>query len=117
MPFHKSACKKLNERCYRGRTGRKCPVGQVFNNRDNRDGVMPGYLLHQYMIKCSGVFIRFRFYLQETAVYVFNGKSGAMLCYRSFIFSIMVREELVYKCPGGSIKYKYPQQHDSQYPI
>lgn len=55
--------------------------------------------------------------MQETAVYVFNRKSGAMLCYRSFIFSIMVREELVYKCPGGSIKYKYPQQHDSQYPI
>lgn len=108
MPFHKSMCKKLNKGYRRGRTGRKCSVWLVFNNRDDRDGVMPGDLIYRYMIKCSSVFINFRFYLQETAMHVFNGPGGAMLCYRRFIFSIMVREKLVYKCPGGSIKDKYP---------
>jgi hypothetical protein len=29
----------------------------------------------------------------------------------------MMAEELVYKCPGGGIENKYPQQHDSQYPV
>lgn len=69
---------------------------------------MPGDLLHHSMIKYSSVFVRFRLYLKETAMHVFNGKSGAMFYYRGFIFCIMVIEKLVYECPGGSIEDKYP---------
>lgn len=63
------------------------------------------------------MYIRFRFYLQETAMHVFNGQGGTVLSYRCFIFGIMVGEKLVYECPRGGIKDKYPQQHDSQYPV
>ncbi len=55
--------------------------------------------------------------MQETAMHVFNGQGGTVLSYRFFIFGIMVGEKLVYKCPRGGIKDKYPQQHDSQYPV
>lgn len=78
---------------------------------------MPGDLFYHDMIKRRSMFIRFRLYLQETAVHVFSRKSDAMFYYRRFVFCIMMAEKLVYECPGGSIKYKYPQQHDSQYPV
>ena len=78
---------------------------------------MPGDLVHQYIIKCSGVYVRLWLYLQEITMHVFNGQSGTVLGNWCFIFRVMVGEKLVYKCPRGGIKDKYPQQHDSQYPV
>lgn len=78
---------------------------------------MPGDLLHQHVIKRSSMFVGFRLYLQKTAVHVFSRKSGAVFDQRGFIFRIMMAEKLVYKGFRGSIKDKYSQQHDSQYPI
>jgi hypothetical protein len=79
------------------------------NRGKDRCGITPDDLLYQYMVECRGVFVGFRFYLQESAMHVFNGERGAMF-YNAWLFvvGIMVTEKLVYKGSGGSIKYKYP---------
>ncbi|PWV48348.1 hypothetical protein C7475_107257 [Chitinophaga sp. S165] len=54
------------------------------------------------------MFVWFRLYLKETAMHMFNGKSGTMFYCGRFILCIVVIEKLVYEGPGGSIEDKYP---------
>jgi hypothetical protein len=57
-------------------------------------------------------------YLEEFAVFVFNGKSetievGAGVLV--LIFGILVSCKLVQELPGGSMQRKHTQKYDSQY--
>lgn len=85
------------------------------NCRDNRISKIPQYRLLQHSKESSGVLIRFRLYLQELTVLVFDRKSKTIVR-DGRVFGIMViHEYLVYEFPGGRIKSKYAQEQDRQY--
>lgn len=59
--------------------------------------------------------IGFDRYLQEFAVFVFNGKSETIeMSTGMLILSILVRSEQVQELPGCSMQCKYTQEYDSQ---
>ena len=65
-----------------------------------------------------GLLIGLDRYLQEFAVFVFNGKSEAIEVSTGvlvLIFGILVRCELVQELPGGCMQCKHTQEYDSQY--
>ena len=52
-------------------------------------------------------------YLQEFAVFVFNGKSETIVMV--LVLCILVGGELMKEFPGGGMQCKHSQEYDSQY--
>jgi len=93
-------------------------VADLYNGGNIRQCIDPPYGACSCGVINVRLLIGFDRYLQEFAVFVFNGKSETVEVSTSMlilVFGILVRCELVQELPGRSMQCKHAQEYDSQY--
>lgn len=97
----------------RGCTERGICIAGLFDSRDIRECIYPQDGVYRRLVMGRDLFVGLYPYLQEIAVFVFNGKGKTIKIV--MVLGILVRSQLVQELPGGGMQRKHSQKYDSQY--